>query len=76
MRRSPQLPAAGFKALLGDDGHYCNFTLASLPRSLGCWPRAHTCFNRIDLPLYESAEELENYLSLSTHLELVGFTID
>ena len=71
-----QLPPAGFKALVGDDGHYCNFTLASLPRGLGVWPRAHTCFNRIDLPLYESADELANYLALSIHLEVVGFTID
>ena len=37
-----QLPPAGFKALVGDDGRYCNFTLASLPRGLGVWPRAHT----------------------------------
>ena len=70
------LPPAGFKALVGDDGHYCNFTLASLPRDLGVWPRAHTCFNRIDLPLYESYDELANYLALSIHLEVVGFTID
>ena len=71
-----QLPPAGFKALVGDDGPYCNFTLASLPRDLGVWPRAHTCFNRVDLPLYESEDELANYLALSIHLEVVGFTID
>ena len=65
MRRSPQLPAAGFKALLGDDGHYCNFTLASLPRSLGCWPRAHTCFNRIDLPLFDCQRDLADAFAVA-----------
>ena len=39
-----QLPPSGFKALVGDDGRYCNFTLASLPRGLGVWPRAHSAF--------------------------------
>ncbi|KAJ1457406.1 hypothetical protein M885DRAFT_582335 [Pelagophyceae sp. CCMP2097] len=73
---TPQLPPSGFKALVGDDGRFCNFTLTSLPRALGVWPRAHTCFNRIDLPLYESLEELESYLSLSIQLEVLGFTID
>mmetsp|Transcript_28856 Transcript_28856/g.92947 ORF Transcript_28856/g.92947 Transcript_28856/m.92947 type:complete len:887 (+) Transcript_28856:159-2819(+) len=71
-----QLPPSGFKALVGDDGRYCNFTLASLPRGLGVWPRAHTCFNRLDLPLYKSFEELHSYLSLTIHLEVVGFTME
>ncbi|KAJ8602716.1 hypothetical protein CTAYLR_003761 [Chrysophaeum taylorii] len=71
-----QLPPSGFKALVGEDGRYCAFTLASLPRSLGVWPRAHTCFNRLDLPIYASYEELHSYLSLSIHLEVVGFTME
>lgn len=73
---SSQLPPSGFKALLGDDGRYCHFALASLPRGLGVWPKAHTCFNRLDLPLYSNYDELQSYLRLSIHLEVVGFTIE
>eukprot|EP00633_Aureoumbra_lagunensis_P010062 CAMPEP_0197314796 /NCGR_PEP_ID=MMETSP0891-20130614/35278_1 /TAXON_ID=44058 ORGANISM="Aureoumbra lagunensis, Strain CCMP1510" /NCGR_SAMPLE_ID=MMETSP0891 /ASSEMBLY_ACC=CAM_ASM_000534 /LENGTH=693 /DNA_ID=CAMNT_0042803413 /DNA_START=42 /DNA_END=2123 /DNA_ORIENTATION=+ len=73
---SSQLPPMGFKALTGDDGRYCPFTLASLPRALGLWPRAHTCFNRLDLPLYKSYDELHSYLSLTIRLEVVGFTME
>ena len=72
-----RVPPAGFKALVGDDGGCCDFTLAPLPRSLGPWPRAHTCFNRVDLPLYERPDdEVQHYLALSIHLEIAGFTID
>ena len=73
---APRAPPAGFKALAGDDGGYCRFALAPLPRAAGPWPRAHTCFNRVDLPLYDRPAELEHYLALSIHLEVVGFTLD
>jgi len=73
---SSQLPPSGFKALIGDDGRLVHFTLSSLPRSLGLWPRAHTCFNRLDLPLYKSYEELHSYLSLTIRLEITGFSME
>ena len=40
------------------------------------WPRAHTCFNRIDLPLYASRDELEGYLTLVINMEITGFSMD
>ena len=49
--------------------------LAPLSRATG-FPVAHTCFNRVDLPLYESFDELKHHLELSIHLEVVGFTLD
>ena len=48
----------------------------SIGRQLGMWPRAHTCFNRIDLPLYASRDELEGYLTLVINMEITGFSMD
>lgn len=41
-------------------------------------PRAHTCFNRLDLPLYGSKAELEQVLSavISFDVALAGFGMD
>lgn len=41
------------------------------------YPRAHTCFNKLDLPLYESQRELDAYLSVVINMEnMTGFTIE
>lgn len=40
------------------------------------YPRAHTCFNKLDLPVYESKRELEAFLSVVINMEVTGFTID
>ena len=37
---------------------------------------SHTHQNRLDLPLYETREELEGYLTLVINMEITGFTID
>ena len=58
-----RLPGEGFSALQSIHGDRAQFTLQSMdfdPRTPH--PRAHTCFNRLDLPLYGSREELEKYL--------------
>ena len=73
---SSRLPPLGFKALESNDGHFRSFALMSIGRQLGMWPRAHTCFNRIDLPLYASRDELEGYLTLVINMEITGFTMD
>jgi hypothetical protein len=40
------------------------------------YPRAHTCFNKLDLPTYDSQAELEAYLSIVISTEITGFTIE
>ena len=42
----------------------------------GVLPRAHTCFNRIDLPVYKSQEDLKKYVEMAVALEAVGFGIE
>lgn len=35
-------------------------------------PRAHTCFSKLDLPIYSSKNEMQIYLSLVINLEISG----
>ncbi|KAG3084802.1 hypothetical protein PC121_g5298 [Phytophthora cactorum] len=39
-------------------------------------PNAHTCFNRIDLPRYDTEKDLRIALSLVIQMEVTGFTIE
>ncbi|TDH67199.1 hypothetical protein CCR75_004843 [Bremia lactucae] len=71
---SSRVPVQGFKALTSYDGRICHFTLKAVTFPENAYPRAHTCFNRIDLPLYKSKKELEDVLSLVINMEVTGFT--
>ena len=71
-----RLPAQGFKALQSSDGKYRQFNIQSVPKSESIYPRAHTCFNKLDLPLYTSQEELDAYLSLVVNMESTGFSME
>ncbi|GAB5037906.1 hect e3 ubiquitin [Nannochloropsis oceanica] len=70
------VPAQGFKALQSNDGNFRRFNIQSVRREECIFPRAHTCFNKLDLPVYETKEELEGYLTLVINMEITGFTID
>jgi hypothetical protein len=39
-------------------------------------PRSHTCFNKLDLPVYDSKEELDAYLSVVVNMEVTGFSME
>lgn len=71
---SSRVPVQGFKALTSYDGRICHFTLKAVPYPENAYPRAHTCFNRIDLPVYKSKKELEDVMSLVINMEVTGFT--
>ena len=58
------VPAQGFCALHHGDGSIRLFTLQSVPLDMTVFPKAHTCFNRIDLPLYGSKEDMRCTLLL------------
>mmetsp|Transcript_100933 Transcript_100933/g.289747 ORF Transcript_100933/g.289747 Transcript_100933/m.289747 type:complete len:140 (-) Transcript_100933:887-1306(-) len=51
-------------------------TINSISKSVSIFPRAHTCFNRIDLPLYDSKKELKKFLTMAIQMEATGFDID
>ncbi|KAG7393302.1 hypothetical protein PHYBOEH_006144 [Phytophthora boehmeriae] len=73
-----RVPAEGFRALLSHDGRVRRFGLQLVPLGTppaGLYPKAHTCFNRIDVPLYRSRQELVTYLTLVINMEITGFTM-
>ena len=39
-------------------------------------PKAHTCFNKFDLPLYPNKEVLASSLSIALYTEAIGFTME
>lgn len=69
------VPALGFAYLQGNDGVIKKFCIFGDKDSKGC-PRAHTCFNRIDLPVYANKMELKKYLTLALSMESIGFSIE
>ena len=71
-----RLPAQGFKALLSNDGNFRNFNIQSITKEVSLYPRAHTCFNKLDLPIYKSPAELEAHVSVVVNMEVSGFYID
>ena len=48
----------------------------SLELSQAVYPRAHTCFNRIDVPLYRTKEELVASFEFVLELGDQTFTMD
>lgn len=71
-----RLPAQGFKALQSNDGKFRRFNIQSVSKADCLYPRAHTCFNKIDLPLYSSLAELEAHLSVVINMECTGFSME
>ncbi|XP_063618811.1 E3 ubiquitin-protein ligase SMURF2 [Cydia splendana] len=75
---SRRVPLAGFRALQGSTGAAAPrlFTLHLVadasPDSL---PKAHTCFNRLDLPPYPTKEKLHDKLKQAV-LETAGFAVE
>lgn len=76
---SSHVPVEGFRALMSASGYIHPFTIqlvAASESSYRMFPRAHTCYNRIDLPIYASCEDLANYVSLVIQMEITGFGLE
>ncbi|KAI1187360.1 HECT-domain-containing protein [Nemania serpens] len=65
-----RIPVNGFKDLQGSDGPR-RFTIEKAG-DMGNLPKAHTCFNRLDLPPYKSLEQLQQKLTIAVE-ETMGF---
>ncbi|KJZ78712.1 Putative E3 ubiquitin-protein ligase hulA [Hirsutella minnesotensis 3608] len=65
-----RIPVNGFKDLQGSDGPR-RFTIEKAGE-LANLPKAHTCFNRIDLPPYKNLETLQHKLTIAVE-ETMGF---
>uniref|UniRef100_K3WHY9 HECT-type E3 ubiquitin transferase n=1 Tax=Globisporangium ultimum (strain ATCC 200006 / CBS 805.95 / DAOM BR144) TaxID=431595 RepID=K3WHY9_GLOUD len=72
-----RVPAQGFKGLISSDGRVRRFNIAFAGvNQTSLFPKAHTCFNRLDLPIYNSKEVLAEYLKLIVQMDITGFTIE
>jgi len=67
-----KVPVEGFKALYGSNGPQ-KFCIERI--NIQGLPRAHTCFNRLDLPPYNSYSELLNKLKTAIE-ETEGFAME
>lgn len=78
------VPSRGFSALQGNDGNIRLFTIYGTDPSKQHdggeqhdYPRAHTCFNRLDLSCrFKSKEDLREKLRVSITIAAVGFDMD
>ena len=75
---SSRVPYGGFNALESNRGNKANFTIESIQYNFGVknYIKAHTCFNRIDLPLFPNKEELKEAVNFVSFDEIIGFGID
>uniref|UniRef100_G1NZR5 E3 ubiquitin-protein ligase n=1 Tax=Myotis lucifugus TaxID=59463 RepID=G1NZR5_MYOLU len=74
---STRVPLQGFKALQGSTGAAGPrlFTIHLIDANTDNLPKAHTCFNRIDIPPYESYEKLYEKLRIAVE-ETCGFAVE
>ncbi|KAK2174098.1 hypothetical protein NP493_829g01003 [Ridgeia piscesae] len=74
---SSRVPLQGFKALQGSTGAVGPrlFTIHQIDASTDNLPKAHTCFNRIDIPPYESYEKFVDKLTCAVE-ETCGFAVE
>jgi hypothetical protein len=70
------VPSRGFSVLQGIDGNVKKFTIHGVDNQTYVFPRAHTCFNRIDLPNYKTKANLYERLKQAITLSGVGFDIE
>ncbi|CAG9328257.1 unnamed protein product [Blepharisma stoltei] len=71
-----RLPIGGFTSLKTLRGDSAKFTIESVKYVPGILPRAHTCFNRLDLPIYQSKKELKKALLFVIENHSIGFGLD
>ncbi|EFA08997.2 E3 ubiquitin-protein ligase SMURF2 isoform X1 [Tribolium castaneum] len=74
---SSRVPLQGFKALQGSTGAAGPrlFTIHCIDCSPQNLPKAHTCFNRIDIPPYDSYQTLADKLTQAVE-ETCGFAVE
>jgi HECT-domain (ubiquitin-transferase) len=70
------VPTRGFSVLQGNEGNIKKFCVNGVSRDHYIYPRAHTCFNRIDLPNYTSKKELYEKLKAAITMSGIGFDME
>ena len=73
-----RVPLGGFEVLESNGGNIYKFTIEYInyQNNQKNFIKAHTCFNRIDMPCYPNKEELEEALRFVSEREMWGFGIE
>lgn len=71
---SSRVPVQGFKGLTSYDGRICPFTLRPISHQTTGFPKVHTCFNRVELPLYATKRELEDAMYMILEMDITEFS--
>ena len=73
-----RVPLGGFEVLESNGGNIYKFTIEYIAynNNQKNFIKAHTCFNRIDMPCYPNKEELEEALRFVSEKEMWGFGIE
>lgn len=71
-----RVPVQGFSALQGNDGNIKLFTIESVSLQNSVYPKAHTCFNRIELPMYSNKDEMKFRMAQAMQYSGVGFAME
>jgi len=59
----------------GEISHFCLVSVDYYPKKKN-YIKAHTCFNRVDIPVYPNKNELIEALDFIVKNEIFGFGID
>jgi E3 ubiquitin-protein ligase HUWE1 len=73
---SPRVPIEGFASLKTLRGDRATFKIVPVQYYKGVLPRSHTCFNRLDLPVYPSKALLKSSIENVLANHLLGFGMD
>ena len=75
---SNRVPLGGFGVLESNRGNVSRFTIECVPYIYKShnYIKAHTCFNRLDVPSFPSKKELEEAIFFVSKNEILGFGID
>ena len=70
------VPSCGFGYLKSNDDNVRLFSIHGVHLDTCVYPRSHTCFNRLDLPLYETKEELAEKVKVAITMAATGFDLE
>ena len=75
---SSRVPFGGFAALESNRGNLAKFMIERADYHFGKknFIKAHTCFNRLDIPEFETEEEMKEAIKFISSNEIMGFGID
>ena len=75
---SSRVPLGGFAELESNNGIISRFNIESIPYKYTAknFIKAHTCFNRIDLPIFTNKEELKKSIRFVVENQVWGFGME